>query len=516
MPQPCFGLRIESHGVQAAIATPVKGHRFELQFDEVTCPLTSGWLTASGSAELTSALETLVERYDMRRHAVAVSLDGDFCVTRVTMGSPDQVEHGLEMLADRIPRYLQLGPGEKVTASARSKIEPGLDHAVTGVVNRSIIQIIYDALRSIDVDVMWVEPSLVSVARLSGEAQAFSGKPILIADGMGKQWDVGIACSGRLLLDYRPAAANSSDGLCEVLDSHYARLKRFCLRHRGLATGELNDLLICGDQEKTQDVLQRLEATSRWTPSVLRVPSLPDLFDIDANDRISRNVPAVATVFPLLVGTRTDDVADLLESVRRAPDLSLTQKLIYQCWPIAVACLVLLIAYGLVSSERRRHAGDGQGRAGLQAEIIATQVKQARLSRDREHLNHLQHIADRLVEPHWDQMFDQITQSLPSTVKLREFRVDGGTLILMEGSSLDETDIYELLNSLRRLPLVTQVALKGTAPDSETQTTRFTVQLTTKREAPQGETMVSRNTPRELSDEGFLDDDFSDEESLNE
>jgi Tfp pilus assembly protein PilN len=463
--EPCFGLRIESHVVQAAIASPMADGRQQLSFDEIACPTAAGWLTASGAAELETALETLVERHHMRRHR--------------TMGTPDQVDHDLEMLGDRIPRYLQLGPGEKVTGNARSKIDNSMDHSVTGVVNRSLIQIIYNAFRSIDVDVAWVEPSLVSIARLAGQDKAFDERPVLIADGMGKQWDVGIACAGRLLLDYRPAAANNNEGFCQVLEGHYERLKRFCSRHRGVATDELNDLLICGDEEKTQDVLQRLSQSSRLKPSRLQIPVLPKIYDLSSADQMTRNVPAVATVYPLLVGTQLEDVADLLEQVRRAPDLSLGQKILKQCWPVAVAAVCLIISYGLVASERRRHAGSDGGRAALQAEIIATSVKQSRISRDRQELDHLIRIARLSSEPRWDQMFSRITKMLPPSVKLNEFQVNSGSVILMEGTTVDETMIYELVNSLRHLPLISQVALKGTTPDTENQSTRFTVQLRT-------------------------------------
>ena len=477
--EPCFGLRIESHVVQAAIATPTPEGRYQLSFDEIVCPIASGWLTTGGAAELQTALETMVERHQMRRHRVAVTLDGDFCVTRVMMGTPDQVDHDLEMLANRIPRYLQLGPGEKVTGSARGKIDNALDHSVTGVVNRSIIQVIYDAFRSIDVDVAWVEPSLVSVARLAGRDEAFNERPVLIADGMGKQWDVGLACAGRLLLDYRPAAANNNEGFCKVLEGHYERLKRFCARHRGIVTDELHDLLICGDEEKTKDVLELLSDSSRIRPSRLQIPLLQDLYEISRSDQRTRNVPAVATVYPLLVGTQHEDVADLLEQVRRAPDLSLGQQVLKQCWPIAVAAVCLMIAYGLVASERRRHAGSDGGRAELQAEIIATSVKQSRISRDREELNYLLSIGKLSSEPRWDQMFWRITKMLPPSAKLNEFRVDSGRVISLDGTTLDETLVYDLVNSLRHLPTISQVALNGTTPNSQDQSTRFRVKLST-------------------------------------
>ena len=207
----CFGLRIENHLLQLAVATPRQDGRYRVEIDNTECPSPAGWLNAAGVELLVDAIRTLVGRYEIRRDKVAVSLDGDFCVTRVTMGSADEVDNELAMLADRVPRYLQLGPGEKVTGRSRTKIDQGIDYAVTGVVHRSLIQLIYDAMREADVNPMWVEPSLVSISRLVDQAKIDGDAPIMVADGAGTSWDVGIACRGRLLLDYRPSAVTDEE-----------------------------------------------------------------------------------------------------------------------------------------------------------------------------------------------------------------------------------------------------------------------------------------------------------------
>ena len=473
----CFGLRIESHSLQLAIATPQADGRYRLEFDQVVHESATGWLSAQGVSALEAALESLADRHSMRRHAIAVSLDGDFCVTRVTIGPADEVDHQLEMLATRIPRYLQLGPGEKVTGSARIKVESGMDYAVTGVVNRSLIQIIYDAFRNVDMDVKWVEPSLVSVARLVGQDKQIGETPILIADGMGKLWDVGIACAGRLLLDYRPAAAHHNAGFCEAMVAHFSRLKRFCHRHRRVATGELEDLLICGPEQKTNDVLALLSESGVVKPSVLQVPHLPEIYEFDSKTSHGNHVPAVATVLPLLMNLRVEEVPDLLGHVRRARDRSWRQRFIYQCWPIAVACVALLITYTMVSTERQRHAGSGLGRAELQAQIVATQTKFAAVSKRRNLLNHLERIDSITHEPSWYATLQWVTKSLPDTVRLDEFRVDSGDSVQLSGVTIEESVIYDLVNSLRHVPGVTQVALKGTSPEAESQSTRFVVLL---------------------------------------
>jgi hypothetical protein len=486
-PTRCFGLRIESQLLQVATASQQADGRYRLEIDDIECSSSSGWLAASGTPLLLESLAMLVDRHEMRRQSVAVSLDGDFCVTRVTMGTTEHVDAELSMQADRIPRYLQLGPGEKVTGGARSKIAPNVDYAVTGVVNRSLIQLIYDALRETDIDVTWVEPSLVSIARMVGQAKIGGDQPVMIADGMGKQWDVGIACSGRLLLDYRPAAATDEETFRDALDGHISRLKRFCLRHRGIATGELSRLLICGFGEKPHRAVEALGDSLGVQPEVLYVPDLTELYEIDEQNRQSPSVPAVATVLPLLTGVDPADVPDLLAEVRRAPELPLATRVLQSCWPIAAALLILCTSYGLVSGQRRHRAGTVQGRAELESQIDATEVKFAELTQKRELLSYLKQIEGQTAEPNWDLLLGRITQSLPDSCRLNEYRVESDGHVLLDGTVLDESIVYELVNSLRKLPGVTQVALRGTTPEESVHGTRFVIRLMTSRPEPEAD-----------------------------
>ncbi len=360
--QRCFGLRIEKHLLQLAIANPLPGNRYRLEMDTISCEAADGWLSPATAIHLREALAFLAERHEIRRSRVAVSLDGDFCVTRVAMGTTEKVDEEQSLLEVRVPRYLQLGPGEKVTGNARKNIAPGIDYAVTGVVNRTLIQLIYEALRANDLNVTWVEPSLVSVARLLGQARVGGDHPVMIADGTGTQWDVGIACSGRLLLDYRPASATTSESLRDAVDGHISRLKRFCQRHMGIVSGELNQLLICGDEAKAKAAAELLADSISLQTEVLKVPDLPELYEIDDQICQSNSVPSVATVLPLLIGVTVADVPDLLAEVRRAPDLPLLSRMLRTGWPLIAASLVLAISYGLVSSQRCTAGGDDSRR----------------------------------------------------------------------------------------------------------------------------------------------------------
>jgi hypothetical protein len=428
--------------MQVAIATQLADGRYRLEIDDIKCAAESGWLTASSASILAESLEKLVERHDMRRGKVAVSLDGDFCVTRVAMGTTEEVDHELAMLADRVPRYLQLGPGEKVTGSSRLRIASRVDYAVTGVVNRNLIQMVYDALRSVDIETTWVEPSLVSVSRLVGEAKIGGECPVMIADGTGQQWDVGITCAGRLLLDYRPAAATTEEALRDALDGHISRLRRFCHRHRKIVSGELSQLLLCGSGQKLDRAVETLGDRLGIEANVLQVPDLNLLYQIDEADRDARCVPAIATVLPLLTGVEASDVPDLLTEVRRAPDMPWHRYLLRCGWPAAAALVVLCISFGLVASLRRQAARFAKQREHMETVLQATQARFSQLAAARELTDHLQTVQEKTKEADWIVMFEQITQSLPAVVRLSEIRVESDGGIHLEGLVLDETAVY--------------------------------------------------------------------------
>ncbi len=475
----CFGLRIESNLLQLAIATPLPGDRFRLEIDAISSDVPTGWLTPASAHHLTEALKLLVERHEIRNEPVAVSLDGDFCVTRVAMGTTERVDKELSLLAVRVPRYLQLGPGEKVTGNARKNIAPAVDYAVTGVVNRTLIQLIYEATRANDLNVTWVEPSLVSVARMLGRARVGGDRPVMIADGTGKQWDVGIACSGRLLLDYRPASATTVESLRDAVEGHISRLKRFCQRHRGIATGELQQLWICGDASKTARAQEVLGNSINIEAFALKVPHLEDLYEIDEQFRDSNSVPSVSTVLPLLIGVPASDVPDLLDEVRRAPDVPLLSKILRTGWSVIAASLLLAISYGLVSGQRYRVAGSTKNRSEIEAQINANEIRFSKLSQKRDRLTQLTIIRNQLEEPNWPKMFTQVTQSLPDWAKLNSFQVDADGSVLLSGTVTDESLVFELVNGFRHLPGIAQVALRGTTPDESVRGTRFMIRLVT-------------------------------------
>ncbi|TWT79227.1 hypothetical protein CA13_06250 [Planctomycetes bacterium CA13] len=473
-----FGLWIENRMLQVAIATPINSDRYRLEIDYCECPFESGWLDSKSLDAFSDAIESLVEKHGMRRGTVAVSLDGDFCVSRIALGNRDAVEREVQSLDSRVPRYLQLGPGVKVTGQVRQRVDDETDYAITSVVNQSLIGLVYGTFRAHDVELAYVEPSLVSISRLIGQSKACSEHPVLIADGTGLTWDVGIVFDGRLILDYRPAAAASETEFHAALDGHISRLHRFCNRYLGIKAGQLDKMLICGSEARVNQTIALFQQSGAIKSEALRVPRLDSLYEIDEDRRHSHSVPAVASVLPLMLDIQADQVPDLLTAVRREPDQPLWMQSLRVGWPAIAALVLCLFGFGILTRQRSHVTEMKSGEGQVQATVTATQSRMHRLAGQRERINYLHSIAWHCQESDWGGRLKQITQSLPDTARLNEFRVEDGRSIRIDGSVFEERLVYDILAQLEQLPGVAEVALHNTTPDTNSDTTRFVIRLT--------------------------------------
>ena len=244
-------------------------------------------------------------------------------------------------------------------------------------------------------------------------------------------------------------------------------------------TGELQQLWICGDASKTARAQEVLGNSINIEAFALKVPHLEDLYEIDEQFRDSNSVPSVSTVLPLLIGVPASDVPDLLDEVRRAPDVPLLSKILRTGWSVIAASLLLAISYGLVSGQRYRVAGSTKNRSEIEAQIHANEIRFSKLSQQRDRLTQLTIIRNQLEEPNWPKMFTHVTQTLPDWAKLNSFQVDADGSVLLSGTVTDESLVFELVNGFRHLPGIAQVALRGTTPDESVRGTRFMIRLVT-------------------------------------
>lgn len=456
------GIHIGGQSVNLAIlATDEQGHR-SLTLDSVE--------VFSGVEQLESveaAFRELNGRHGLRRWPLTVVLDGDYCVTRVATGTPQEVEENLQRLATRVPRYLSLGPGEKITGGYRYTINNKSEYAVNGVANRRVIEALQHSMRTCGLSPASIEPSMVAVARAM---ESMSNVPdlVLLADGSGTQWDVGIVQAGRLLLDYRPSAARESDRFGEILCGHMSRLHRFCQRHRHLGNNELRNIYVYGPAEKAITTARTIQAKSGMDVHVLTAEQLiPGCnFPDDVNDGCW--VGAVAAAMTMELVTDKLQVADLLSSVRTVGQKSLSHHLFWTVAPVLAASIILCAMYWTVEGQRSikpslvRHSETiGEELSKLRAaakDAVSCQTK----------LNVFQAIAAKIRQHEFSTLLiNQIPQSLPDATKLKRVQLSIDGTIRISGTALNEAIVFDVMSGLRRLPDVADVQLEGTTPNGE-------------------------------------------------
>jgi hypothetical protein len=469
-------LRVEPKRLQLAIAQLKQDERYQITIDEQECELPGGWFSGDGDELFRNAIANFTSRQQLRWETIAISLDAGYCVTRAAMGPSDEVDRELEMLHLRVPRYLQLGPGEKTTGSTRSKLTPGIEYAVTGVVNQRILETIYRVIDDAGIKVAWIEPSLVSVARLIG-ATTESEDPVLIADGSGAHWDLGIAYQGKLMLDYRPAGGNSDDALVKSLDGHISRLHRFCHRHRKIATGGLKKLYICTENDQLSQALAKLGARNDLEVRVLEVPELDSVYNIEPDFKSSKYVSIVSALWPLMQSMSAAEIPDMLCKIRRAPDRPPLVQWGLSLLPAMIVTFVLATLFILVQRERNQAALISDNRTQIESQMVRTQARVVELTSQREYLSALEGLAKHTPNYAWDELIRQIAQCLPGDARVVEFRVEIDGQVRIDGVAGDTASVYDIVDYFRHLPQVTQVALQGTTPEPQGTGTRFTVRL---------------------------------------
>ncbi|MFG0289819.1 MAG: hypothetical protein ACF8CQ_16685 [Rhodopirellula sp. JB044] len=434
------------------------------------------WIHGDGWQRLRDAIDTLATRHKIGGESVAVSLTGDFCVTRISTGNVDDVEDELGALAGRIPRYLQLGPGGKLIGQIRETLSPGIDHALTAVGNLTRLNALYEAFVSCHLDVAWIEPSLVSMARMVGMLGIDDEKPILIADSFGQSWEVGITHQGRLLLDYRPAAAHDAQAFAIAVDQHLARLRRFCQRHRGMTQSELSDLYVGGPPDKVDQVLAHFGQKTKLDAKEFHLPSSCVNMNVPVEIE-SDGVAAFASVLPLIQPTVMQSPPDLLQTIRRDRGQSKAIRAVLALWPLAVAAVLLLATSLWVGSLRREAEQKHRQRQFVEDQMRATRARMASLQLDRSWVQHLVQIQKKTESPPLVDLTRQITQCLPPQAALTAVRYDAEHNIMLTGRTSNEAEIYEIVGYLRRIPGIEQVALLATTSGVVANESQFEMRL---------------------------------------
>ncbi|MEM6779288.1 MAG: hypothetical protein AAF670_16665 [Planctomycetota bacterium] len=484
------GIRLENDRLILALATPCSSSneqsplRYDIRLETIFCEDSRGWLGVDRMDSLRETLVKLRQQHSLGQRPIALSLSGDHCVTRINSGTTEQVDSALEAVAERVPRYLQLGPGGKLVGQAREVIAPGMEHALTAVGNSALLNSLLQCLEQAGLRVAWMEPSLVSLARLVGLSGADQEEPVVIADSFGESWEVGISYRGRLMLDYRPAAAHDSNAFAEAIEQHLSRLQRFCGRHRGMDADTLRQVFVGGDEEKVTAVKSYL--TSRLGKDSMTARAL--LMDgaslgrhgimlANVNSTESDGFAGIAAILPMMKAMDTSIVPDLFERVRGNGPVSRWQRHWRCWWPLLAASLLIGLGYVLVKSTGRETGEVLAKREFIETQMRMSDARMSRLQAQRQFVSHLQSIEQQTFAPRMDEVTKRIASCLPISTYIRRIHMDGEGRVHLDAYSSLESDVYEVLGHLRGIPQVTQISLLGTMPDVEQGGSQFDIRL---------------------------------------
>lgn len=434
-------------------------------------------IDGDGEAELAAALKELVAEYKLQGQTLRVTLNGDYCVTRVVTGTTDRVASELDNLENRSNLYLSLGPGPKALGASIRAIDARHQHALLTVVNQNTLEVLLRVAAQAGVKIDHVESSLVSLARLVGRTTESSNEPRLIVNLGERGVEVGITQNGQLMLDYRPPAHATHERLAQVILSHLGRLQRYCNRHVGVEAGKLESAFLCGDMAEVE-VLSRGLTAEQSDPIRLLTPALDRLPWRFAGENPGPESQAVLGALLLDESEVADPSApNLLQRIHAAARPPLLQSMFRAFWPVAATLAVTTGLWLATGAQQWRAAAYKSQIDGLEKQQFELRQVELGLSSKGEKIKAYRELKQWLVRPEWDALARGITQCLPDDVYLELVWIDRDGQVVLEGSSKSEDGVFEFERWLQQLPLLERVTLNGTevAPRGRSTEIKFSV-----------------------------------------
>lgn len=417
--------------------------------------------TDAGIAELTAALKTLVAEEKLTGKRVRMTLNGDFCVTRVLTGTNDEVRRELSELEDRSGRYLSLGPGRKALAGSIRQVDARHQHALLTVSNQKTLDALVHVAATVGIHIELIEPSLVALSRVLGKLGHDHSDPVLLVTVDERGVELGISYQGQLLLDYRPGGHAIHANIVDIVVQHLARLKRYCYRYFRFAKGNLERLYLCGASEYADQVYRGFASHPELSVAPL------DLTEIDETWRFSTPptsdfAPAIGTCLLPAGGEELASSPNLMKDISDHTREPLVREAIRALWPVA-AVLVLCASMLFVMYV------DRQSIRALEADLAAFEHTKAKtrdlrltLASTEGKRKNLLKIRSQLAAPPLDALLGSLGECLPDDTWLDKLQLRSDGQIDMTGTSFTEDSVYQFLDALKLAPLLTKVALGGT------------------------------------------------------
>lgn len=413
-----------------------------------------------GFAELQKALTLLVVEERLAGTSAIVLLGSDYCVTRVVAGNSDQVEREIQQIRERSQHYLALGSGPKVVASSSSQLDARHTHALLTITTQQTLKGIVEAVDEAGLQLQRVESSQVALAHLLSVAHS-TPEPLISIHLESERVALGIACQGRLFLDYRPGGRLTSSQLTDVLSEHHSRLQRYCQRQHGIEQRQLTQVVVGGEEQEVGRALERLASHPTLTAQPLDLESVT--FPWEFRDGIpGSEFASLLGVALRLAQPGAAQSPNLLSSLKAEVKLPLARMFATRLAPVAATLLVALGLLGLNWGLSRQISAMQNELARLAPQVASADQTRRELFATTVELKQLGIIESHLPPQPVAAILRNITQSMPPEVWLTGLRLESGSTASLAGASYAEAGIYDFVSHLPHIPGVADAALHGT------------------------------------------------------
>lgn len=415
-------------------------------------------LGPGGPEELRIAFKQLAVEERLAGAATTVLLTGDLCVSRVAIGSSNEVDTEINELTERSQLYLALGAGEKAAATDRFQLDARHEHAVMSVANQATVNSVVEAAESAGLELRAVEASTVALCRSHHELHA-EDNPVVLVQLDENGVEIALSHRGRLLLEHRPGGKVKPEKVADLLKQHHSRLVRYC--HRQGIAGEqgLSKVYLTGSAELIADAEKNIPSDSSVNFERLNLDSASDRWKI-------REAPPTGEHAAVLGGAFANEDSqqrsgpNLLERWIAESRKHIRPMLIRSAVPIAAT---LLVAAGLWFLNGELNEENNVLQAELDrvsaAELQSKQVR-FRLLSIKAKITQLKKLEE--VTPHAPlaQFVEYVSGCLPNDVWLEQLQLTDGKTVRINGSSYTDPGPSEFLRHLNQAPGLQQANLE--------------------------------------------------------
>lgn len=431
-----------------------------------------------GIRELTGAMKALAVEERLAGARVSITLDGEYCVTRVATGTTDDVQGALATLAKHSELYLLLGSGGKSLARTLYELDARHQHALLSIANGNVLEAVLQVAANVGMEVELVEHSLVSLCRLVGYARRDVEGPALVIGLSERGVELGISHRGCLLLDYRPGGRAAQDEVADIVMRHLARLRRYCDRYYRYARGEIKQVFLCGPPELTESAVSQFDGQGQLTVRAFEPASVDATWQFTGDGPTPRFCAALGTALRTIAPDQTRPGPNLMGRTRRKRSRPLWREVARTFWPVLAALLVAVAVFAAGRYERSRCgrlASDLDRFESSAAELWELRCETAAIDAKT---SCLQAIADGVSGQAWETMISRVARCMPEDLWLDKMTADHEGKVRLTGNSYREAAIYEFVDHLGPSPGWSHVAVEGIWPASTRvgQTTKFDVQ----------------------------------------